>query len=90
MMKKEQEAPNEMIYGLLERGLSIGPWRHMLWICAQNSVDKHNVLAIAAQCLQAFLFPTLSPTAIRLRLGKRLRGFAAGTADCSDQRGIPY
>lgn len=65
----------------------MGLWRHMLWIFDQNSVDKHNVLAVAAQCLhsmKAFLFLSLSPTATsgwEGTMGKRLRGHTAGTAD---------
>lgn len=56
----------------------------MLCICDQNHADKHNALAIAEERLhsvKAFLFSTLSSTASRLGVGKRLGGNAAGTAD---------
>lgn len=62
LVKKEQETANVMIYGLPERGLSIGLWRHVLWISEENSVDKLSSLATAAHRLhsvKAFLFHTL-------------------------------
>lgn len=84
LVKKEQETANVMIYGLPERGLSIGLWRHVLWISEENSVDKLSSLATAAHRLhsvKAFLFHTLSPTASWLGVGKRLGGAAAGPPD---------
>lgn len=52
MRKKEQEAANEMVYGLSARGRSIGLWRHVLWISDPSSAGK-NLLAFAACCLHS-------------------------------------
>lgn len=75
LMKKEQKPANVMVYGLSERGLSIGLWRHMLWIYEENTVDKLSGVGTAAQRLhsiKAFLFHTLCPAGSWLGVGRQL------------------